>query len=141
MKMKAVAVTWLVATAGMVLPASAAEPSTVMSNPIPSGTYQVQVASVTSQPTTPLAAATPADEATIVRSNPPIRWSAISGEVKHVDQANRMVEIELTGTEYRVSIPVQENRVGVYKNGDHRYALKDIEPGDNVTVRNLSTNL
>jgi hypothetical protein len=67
---------------------------------------------------------------------PVINWSKLEGQVTRVDQERRIMELRLRGTNDIVGIPVVPELVGIFKSGDHQYALKDIRPGDSVTVRN-----
>jgi hypothetical protein len=97
-------------------------------------------AAVQQQNSNPVAQRTVTTEETILaQQNPPIRWSVLEGEVTHVDKANNVVEIRLKGSKQTVGIPVIDKRVGIYRHGDHQYALNDIKPGHNVTLRNLNT--
>ena len=67
---------------------------------------------------------------------PVLRWSRLHGKVSHVNQAENMLEI-VQRDDNHIGIPYIANAVGIYK-GDHRYDLKDVKQGDEVTVRNLA---
>jgi hypothetical protein len=71
---------------------------------------------------------------------PAIRWREFSGNVTHVNIERQIMEIRLNGSHEYIGIPVDGKTVGIYKNKDHQYALTDIRPGDQVTVRNLTYN-
>lgn len=109
-------------------PAAGVNAPTIASSP----TYNNGIAPVSQRTTT-------TEETVMAQNNPPIRWSILEGEVTHVDKVNNVVEIRLSGSKNTIGVPVVEKRVGIYRHGDHQYALKDIEPGDNVTLRNLNT--
>jgi hypothetical protein len=63
-------------------------------------------------------------------------WTSLEGNVTQVDQQNRTLTMQLKGTTTQVAIPVDNTKIMAYKN-NQLSDIKDIHPGDNVTVKRV----
>lgn len=70
-----------------------------------------------------------------ISTGAPVQWTELEGEVTHVNQEQNILEMRLKGTNNVVSVPITP-QVSIYRHGDHKYNLKDINPGDSVKLKN-----
>jgi len=55
-----------------------------------------------------------------------------------VDQANRVVDLKLNGSNTTVRISMEPNREALYRHSGHPHSLQDVKTGDSITVSILA---